>query len=123
MGAASFGFLVGAQASEIILKVMTEKGLDSLLSTSAKLGGDLSVAAGPVGAGTTVATSDILAFSRTKGVYAGVSLESSVVKPRDGWNEPYYGKPVRAVDILVRKNVENTDADKLRKTVAQATKK
>jgi len=45
------------------------------------------VAAGPVGAGTTVTTADILDFSRTKGVYAGISLEGSVIKPRDGWNE------------------------------------
>jgi len=87
------------------------------------VGGDLSVAAGPVGAGTTVTTADILAFSRTKGVYAGISLEGSVIKPRDGWNKSYYGKPARSVDILVRKNVMNTDADKLRETVAQGIKK
>jgi len=87
------------------------------------VGGDLSVAAGPVGAGKTVTTADILAFSRTKGVYAGISLEGSVIKPRDGWNISYYCKPARSVDILVRKNVMNTDADKLRETVAQGIKK
>ena len=123
MGAASIGFLVGAQSSEVILMVMTEKGLDSLLATSAKLGGDLSVAAGPVGVGTSAATADILAFARTKGAYAGVSLEGSVIKPRDGWNESYYGKPVRSVDILIRKTAKNADADKLRQTVTQATNK
>ncbi len=123
MGAASFGFQAGAQASEVILMIMTEKGLNAMLSTSAKLGGDMSVAAGPVGAGASVATADVLAFSRTKGVFAGVSVEGSVIKTRDGWNQEYYGKPVTAVDILIRRSVKNPKADKLIQTVTKATKK
>lgn len=123
MGAASFGFQAGAQASEVILMIMTEKGLNAMLSTSAKLGGDMSVAAGPVGAGASVATADVLAFSRTKGVFAGVSVEGSVIKTRDDWNQTYYGKPVNAVDILIRHSVKNPQADKLIQTVTKATKK
>jgi len=123
MGAASFGFQAGAQASEVVLMVMTEKGLNAMLSTSAKLGGDMSVAAGPVGAGASAATADVLAFSRTKGVFAGVSVEGSVIKTRDDWNKTYYGKPVTAVDIVIRRSVKNPNADKLIQTVTKATKK
>ena len=123
MGAASFGFQAGAQASEVVLMVMTEKGLNALLTTSAKLGGDMSVAAGPVGAGASVATADVLAFSRTKGVFAGVSVEGSVIKTRDDWNQEYYGKPVNAVDILIRNRVKNPQADPLIRTITNATKK
>ena len=123
MGAASFGFQAGAQASEVVLMVMTEKGLNAMLSTSAKLGADMSVAAGPVGAGASAATADVLAFSRTKGVFAGVSVEGSVIKTRDGWNQEYYGKPVTAVDILIRRNVKNPQADKLIQTVTKGAQK
>ncbi len=123
MGAASFGFQAGAQSSEVVLMIMTEKGLNALLTTSAKLGGDMSVAAGPVGAGASVATADVLAFSRTKGVFAGVSVEGSVIKTRDDWNREYYGKPVNAVDILIRHRVNNPQADKLIRKVATATGK
>ncbi len=123
MGAASFGFQAGAQASEVVLMVMTEKGLNALLTTSAKLGGDMSVAAGPVGAGASLATADVLAFSRTKGVFAGVSVEGSVIKTRDDWNQEYYGKPVNAVDILIRNRVKNPQADPLIRTITNATKK
>lgn len=123
MGAASFGFLAGAQASEIVLMIMTDKGMDAMLSTSAKLGGDMSVAAGPVGAGAAVATADVLAFSRTKGVYAGVSIDGSVIKTRDDWDEAYYGKPVRTVDIVISRSVKNPHADKLIEAVTKATQK
>jgi len=103
--------------------IMTDKGMDAMLSTSAKLGGDMSVAAGPVGVGASVATTDVLAFSRTKGIFAGVSVEGSVIKTRDGWNETYYGKPVRSVDIVIRRNVKNPHADKLIEAVTKATRK
>jgi lipid-binding SYLF domain-containing protein len=122
LGAASAGFQAGVSVSEIVMVVMTDKGVNSLLSDSMKLGGDASVAAGPTGAGAAVATADIVAFSRTKGLYGGVNVEGSVVKPENDWNSAYYGKPVLPPDILVRPTVHNKQADKLLKTVADAGK-
>jgi len=119
MGAISFGLQIGGEASEIILMIMTDKGIDSFLSTSFKLGADISIAAGPIGAGAKAQIADILAFARSKGAFAGVSIEGAVIKYRDAWNRQYYKKPVRAVDILVKRNVANPHANELRKLVSQ----
>ena len=68
--------------------VMTEKGLNSLLSSSFKVGGDASVAAGPVGAGAkSTVTADLISFSRAKGVYGGVNLDGTVVHSNVRWND------------------------------------
>jgi lipid-binding SYLF domain-containing protein len=107
--------------AEVILMVRSDRGRDALLSNSFKLGVDASVSAGPVGAGAQVATSDILAFSRSKGLYGGVSLDGSVVTARDAWNSSYYGSPVRPVDILVSRTVSNPQADPLRAMLARST--
>lgn len=120
VGSVTFGLQIGAQASELVMMVMTQKGIDSLLTTSAKLGADVAVAAGPVGAGAAAATTDILSFSRTKGVYGGLNLEGSVVKVREGLNEAYYGKPVNPIDILITRNVSNPQAAPLVEAVNQA---
>lgn len=118
MGSGSIGFQWGGEVSEIILMVMTQKGMDHLLSSSFKLGADASVAAGPVGVGTKAQTADILAYSRSKGAFAGVSLEGAVVKVRPKYNTAYYAKEVRPVDILVAQNISSPHADQLRNSVA-----
>jgi lipid-binding SYLF domain-containing protein len=114
IGEASFGLQIGGEASEIILLAMTERGVSAMLSTSAKLGADASVAAGPVGAGATAATAnlsaDILSFSRAKGLYGGVSVEGAVVATRGALNTAFYGKEVSPTDILVRGAVSNKQA-------------
>lgn len=117
MGSVSFGLQVGAEASEIILMVMTDKGLQALLSNEFKLGVDGSIAAGPVGAGSKAQTADILAYGRSKGAFVGLSLEGAVISPREKWNNEYYGKEVRPVDILVQQSVSNPGADPLRQTL------
>lgn len=119
IGSVTFGLQIGGQASELAMMVMTQKGLDSLLTTSVKLGADVAVAAGPVGAGATAATADIISFSRTKGVYGGLNLEGSVVKVRNGLNEAYYGKPVGPRDILITGDVSNPQAQPLVEAVSQ----
>ncbi len=121
MGSGSFGFQAGVEKAEVVLMVMTQKGIDSMLSSSFKLGAGASIAAGPVGAGAKVKTADIIAFSRTKGLFGGIALEGAVIKTRDKWNSAYYGKPVRSVDILIRRDVSNTHADGLRELVSRAT--
>ena len=117
----SIGFQAGVEVSEAVTLVMTEKGMNSLLASSFKMGADASVAAGPVGAG---AKSDIVAdlvtFSRSKGVYGGLNLDGTVVKTSDEWNSAFYGKPVLPPDILVRMSVQAKGAEKLLADVAKA---
>jgi lipid-binding SYLF domain-containing protein len=124
MATASVGFQAGVAVSETITLVMTDKGLNSLLSSSFKMGGDASVAAGPVGAGAkSDVVADLIAFSRSKGVYGGVNLDGTVVKTSDDWNEAFFGKKVSPPDILVRMNVTNKAADPLLAQVAKAAGK
>jgi lipid-binding SYLF domain-containing protein len=124
MATASVGFQAGVAVSETITAVMTDKGLNSLLSSSFKIGADVSVAAGPVGAGAkSDVIADLIAFSRSKGVYGGLNLDGTVVKTSDDWNSAYFGKTVLPPDILVRANVHNKDADKLLADVTKAAAK
>ncbi len=125
MGAASFGFQFGAQASEVILLVLTQRGVDSLLLGNFKLGADGSVAVGPVGAGVSGATTpnlsaDLLSFVRAKGLFAGVSLEGAALISRDEWSKAYYGKPVTPTDIVVRREVKNPHSEVLRAEIRKA---
>ncbi len=120
LASASFGLQAGAETSSIILMIMTDKGMDALLSTSVKLGGDVSVAAGPYGAGAKAATVDVLAFARAKGAFGGISVEGSVIMPRDSYNIAYYQKNVRPVDIIIRKNACNPHSASLIKAVSDA---
>ena len=121
MGSVSFGLQIGGDKSEVILMIMSKKGLDTMLSTKAQLGGDMSVAAGPVGTGTRAATADVLSFSRSKGAFAGLTAEGSVIDPEDKRNAAYYGQTVSPLDILIRRSVENPGANTLVNNVAQHT--
>ena len=114
MATASVGFQAGVAVSEGVTLVMTDKGFNSLLATSFKMGGDASVAAGPVGAGAkSDVVSDLITFNRSKGIYGGLNLDGTVVTSADDWNSAYYGKSVLPPDILVRKEVSNKGAAKL----------
>jgi len=121
LATASVGFQAGVAVSEAVTLVMTEKGMNSLLASSFKMGGDASVAAGPVGAGAkSDVVADLVTFSRSKGVYGGLNLDGTVVKTSDDWNDAYYGKKVLPPDILVRMNVQAKGAEKLLADVAKA---
>ena len=121
LGSVTFGLQIGGEAAEVIMMVRSQKGIDNLLTTSFKLGGDTSVAVGPVGGGAkTTITADILSFARSKGAYAGANFEGAVVKTRDGWNQAYYGKAVTPVDIFVKHAVSNPGSGELRTAVAKA---
>jgi lipid-binding SYLF domain-containing protein len=126
IGEASFGLQAGGDAQEVVLVVLSERGIRELLSRSVKLGAGTSVAAGPVGAGAEAATqnlsADIVSYARSKGLYAGVSLEGAVVEPRDSLNAAYYGQPVNPTDILIRKTASNPQAGPLRNSVAAVTR-
>ena len=123
LATASVGFQAGIAASEMVTLVMTEKGMNSLLASSFKFGGDASVAAGPVGAGAkSDVTADLIAFSRSKGVYGGLNLDGTVVSSNSDWDKAYFGKPVLPPDILIRNAVSNKGADKLLAEIARVAK-
>jgi len=107
IGSASFGFQIGGEMSETILLAMTRRGMEHLLSTTVKLGGDVTLAAGPIGAGAKAQTTDILAFSRSRGLYGGLSLEGAVLKSRNNLNKAYYGADVSPADIIYREQAYN----------------
>jgi len=124
IGGASFGLQIGGEASEVILLAMTDRGVTSLLGNSIKLGGDVGIAAGPVGYGAAASTAnlsvDILSFSRAKGLYGGISLDGAVVAVRSSLNEAYYGKRVSPTDILIRHAVTNPQAARLIEDVSKS---
>ena len=111
IGTASVGFQAGVEVAEIIMLVETQKGVDAFMSGDFKLGADTSISVGPVGVGTGAATSDIVVYSRSKGVFAGVDVSGSGVKPSEDYNEAYYGKAASPIDIIVRGSVHNPQAN------------
>jgi len=104
---ASIGFQLGGQAADYVLLVMNPKGVDSLLKSKVKLGADAAVAAGPKGRNAMAATdaymrAEILTYSRSRGLFAGVSLEGSTLRQDGGANEKLYGqKDITARDIIL----------------------
>jgi lipid-binding SYLF domain-containing protein len=101
----SFGFQLGAQATDFVFLIMNEHGANSLLHSKVKLGGEASVAAGPVGRDAEADTdaamrAEILTYSRSRGLFAGVSLEGSTLRPDDDANEALYGRKIHASEIV-----------------------
>ena len=102
----SFGFQIGGEATDFVLLVMNERGARGILTSKVKLGGDASLAAGPVGRDTSADTdatlrAEILSYSRARGLFAGVSLEGSTIRPDSGDNHRVYGKKISARDIVL----------------------
>ena len=124
LGTASVGFQAGVEVSEAIIVVMTDKGLNSLLSSSFKMGGDASIAAGPVGAGAkSTVTADLITFTRAKGIYGGLNLDGTVVSTNIPWNDAFYGRTnVLPPDILIRRTVTSPKSAALVADVARATR-
>ncbi|MBW2239261.1 MAG: lipid-binding SYLF domain-containing protein [Deltaproteobacteria bacterium] len=123
LGSVSFGLQFGGEAAEVIMMVRTQKAVDKLLTSSFKLGGDTSIAVGPVGGGAkSNVMADIFSFSRSKGAFAGIALDGAVISTKDKWNKAYYGKAVTPVDILVKRSVNNHGSKELRETVDKAAR-
>jgi lipid-binding SYLF domain-containing protein len=122
LATASVGFQAGIDRSETVMLVMSDRALISLLSSQLKLGGDVSIAAGPVGkGGERSITTDVVAFSRSRGIYGGINLDGTLVTLNNEWNNQYYGQTVTPTDILVRRSVNNPKAARLQEQVAQPT--
>ena len=113
----SAGLQLGGNATDFVLLLMNSRSAKSILSSKVKLGGDASAAAGPVGR-TASASSDvtlraeILSYSRARGLFAGISLEGSTLRPDNGANKNLYGKEVSASDIVFKKAVPVPDSAK-----------
>ena len=124
LATASVGFQAGIEVSEVIIVVMSDKALNSLLSTAFKIGGDASIAAGPVGAGAkSTVTADLISFARAKGVYGGLNLDGTVVHTNIAWNDAYYGgRNVLPPDILIRNTAKSPKSTALLADVTKATK-
>jgi SH3 domain-containing YSC84-like protein 1 len=101
----SFGFQIGGEATDLILLVMNDSGMTSILSSKVKLGADASIAGGPVGRDASADTdawmkAEILSYSRSRGLFAGVSLEGTTLRPDDDASEQVYGHAIKAKDIV-----------------------
>jgi len=106
----SFGLQIGGQATDFVLLVMNESGARGILAGKVKLGGDASVAAGPVGRDTSAETdvtlrSEILSYSRARGLFAGVSLEGSTIRPDNSANKQIYGQKWTAREIVLSDHI------------------
>jgi len=126
IGSVTFGLQIGGEAAQVVMLAMTHNAVESLLTSSVKLGGDVSVALGPVGGGAQAnagipnVTADFISFAKSKGLYAGLNLQGSIVAVRDSLNRAYYGKYVRPSDIIVKHAVSNRGADRLREMLRKA---
>lgn len=113
---ASFGLQIGGQATDIMLLIMNRRGLDRFLGNQFKIGADASVAAGPVGRSAAAATdllltAEILSYSRSRGLFAGVSLEGSTVRSDRDANERYYDHPYETRDIILERQPSRPAGD------------
>ena len=123
IGSVTLGIQFGGEKSEIIMIVFTQKGLERLYSSSFKFGGDASIAVGPVGGGAKAdVMTDFVSFVRSKGAFAGVSMEGAILKANYDWNQAYYGKKVSPVGIIEQKLVSNPGTAELRNTIRSSFK-
>jgi SH3 domain-containing YSC84-like protein 1 len=124
MGAGSIGLQFGAQTSELLLIVLTDKGLASILDRQVKVGGEINAAIGPIGGGMEAATAgslgtDIISYSVAKGVFIGGSIEGALIAKRDDWNSGYYKDDTATPrGIVIEGRFGNPQADALRRSLS-----
>lgn len=119
LAAGSIGLQIGGEVSEVILLLMSDRAVQAVLRNEFKLGADASVSAGPVGVGIEASTTtnlgaDIISYSRSKGLAAGVSVEGAVITARHSRNTAYYGREAHPRDILYSNAVQNPGSRSLR---------
>lgn len=112
LGGISWGLQFGGQASELVIVVMTDKGVKAVMNRQATLGADAGLAIGELGQGVNAAMgmdlkADMYAFARSQGLFLGVSLEGSVIAPRETWNQQMYGQGATPDTILVDRTVQS----------------
>src|ERR1700733_6079996 len=123
----SFGAQIGAEATDVVLLVMNDRGMAAILDSKVKLGGDASAAAGPKGRTASADTdaymrAEILTYSRARGAFAGVSLEGSTLRPDNDANRQIYGRSADAATIITENKMEAPpEAHTLVRTLQKAT--
>jgi lipid-binding SYLF domain-containing protein len=115
MEGGSFGFQIGGSETDVVMLVLNKRGAEKLMSSKFTLGGDASVAAGPVGRTSTAETdalmhAEMLSWSRSRGVFAGISLKGATLRPDDDVNKDLYGKDVSTRDIVSKQPVPEAAA-------------
>lgn len=118
LGGVNWGLQAGLQDQELIIVIMTERGMNAVINRSATLGADASVAVGELGKGYNAATgvginSDMYAFAKTAGLYAGISLDGSWIEQRDSWNKTLYGEAATPQGILIDRTFSAPQAQPL----------
>jgi len=119
LGSGSFGLQVGVQNAEVLMLIMTNGGLNALLNSQFKIGADAGLTVATLGAGvngsmSTALDADILTFSKTQGLYGGVSLQGSILSNDSGAEQSYYGNVTDARQIVVDMQGNNPGANPLR---------
>ena len=124
LGGASFGFQAGVQDAEVMLLIMNDRGLNAVLDSQFTLGADatgtfVELGGGIEGATTAALRADIVGFTRSRGLYAGISLNGSLLSAQSELNRAYYGRPIGAQQIVVGVEVSNPGADPLREVLTR----
>lgn len=124
LGSASIGFQWGVQSAEVALLIMTDDGLNALLTSQVKLGADAGISVATLGAGvngsmSTAIKADILTLSKSQGLYVGISLSGSVVASDEGTDSGYYGSDYSARQIVVDQQGSNPGANPLRQLLGR----
>ncbi len=124
LGGASFGFQAGLQDAEVMLIIMSDRGLTAVMDSQFKLGADATATfvqwgAGVEGATTAALRADIVGFTRARGLFAGISLGGSLMSAKSDYNQAYYGRAVAAQQIVVGVEVSNPGADPLREVLTR----
>jgi SH3 domain-containing YSC84-like protein 1 len=124
IGSGSLGFQLGVQDSQLMLLIMTNRGLNAVMDSQVRLGANASVAVATVGGGVQGATTaavgaDIVAFAAARGLFGGVSLDGGVMSARTDENQAYYGQPLAARQIVLQMQGVNAGADPLREVLTR----
>jgi lipid-binding SYLF domain-containing protein len=124
VGSGSIGLQIGIQDSELVFLLLTDHGLQALLDNQFKIGADASIAVATIGAGvegdtTAALRADIVAFAKNRGLFAGVSVQGSLIGVKSDWNQAYYGQPLAAQQILLQGTGNNPGAAPLREMLAR----
>ena len=123
LASASFGLQIGAQESEVILFIQSERALNAVMRNHFKIGANAGIAVATLGSNVEGATTsnvgaDIIVWASSSGAYAGISLDGSVIEPKNESNADYYGRPVTTGDIVLRHAVSAPGAAGLRRALA-----
>lgn len=120
-GGANLGLQLGAQSTEIVLLMMTDRAVEAAITAPSQIGFDTQATFGQLSAGdvtnTTTKGANIVGFTKGSGVYAGTSLSGGTVSPKRDWNEAYYGQPLTPQEILLEGKGSNRGADGLREAL------